>query len=157
MAALSLRLVSPHAVNCPLLPSSAVPWLRATAMCCPAPCGRELGWGCSKVGCFFPCLSGFSLSKGSRCFWLLHPCQHTAPVAVLTILPAHTLWSGLSCSTWELPSNPFPSFPSQQLPAMYRFLRGKSLHHFLKQPFAATGLPAHRVQELKHEYQTLPK
>lgn len=56
MAALPLWLVSPHAVNCPLLPSNAVPRLRAAATCCPAPCGRELGWGCSKVGCFFPLL-----------------------------------------------------------------------------------------------------
>lgn len=103
---------------------------------------------------FLSCFSGFSLSKGSRCFWLLHPCLHITPQpgagAVLTP-PACTTLAGcpcwhvdLQCIMWERPSKHFLS-PLQQLS-----FKGQSLCHFFKATLRSSRSPSLLSMDFRH-------
>lgn len=142
MAALPLWWVSPHAVNYPCFPA------KLSLSQGPVPCAVLLHVVGTRVGvaqrcdASFPsCLSGSSLSKGSRCFWPLHPHLHTAPLGTVAVLAALTHFSpcgvGFAAALGNGHPNTFPLSPPDSPLAMCNLPRGK----FQKQPFVAVGLP----------------
>lgn len=145
MAALPLWWVSPHAVKCPLLPSSALPQPRAVLL------HVVSTWAGLAPRCdAFPLLLEW-----------LQPQQRQQMFVTPPSLPAHSTHGHCGCAgclahTHFSPGgvdsaaalgnghpNTFPLSPLDSPLATRRFLRGKSLHLFFKPPLVAAGLPAH--------------
>lgn len=144
MATLPLWWVSPQAVNCPLLPSSALPQLGATATCSPAVCGRDLGWACSKVSCFIPLLLKWLQPQQRQQMFLAPPsllahsphghhgcADHPACTPFFLTFVEWVLLQHLGMAIQTLSLSPILTAPQQCFSECW-FLRDKSLCHFLK-------------------------